>query len=66
MDKIYITLYITAQLVKKIATIITILFIVWFTVSYGEVLAKNVRPNPQYNKWNFFIYTQELAERSNG
>lgn len=63
MDKIYITAYIMKELIKRILAIILILFTLWFVVSYGEILAKNVRENPQYNKWNLFIFTEELAQR---
>ena len=57
IDKIYIALYLMAQLIKRIAAVVTIIFMVWFTISYGEILTKNVRPNPQYSKWNFFTMT---------
>lgn len=62
MDKIYIALYLTGQLIKRIAVIITIIFVVWLAISYGEILAKNVDANPHYSKLNFFTYTQELVK----
>ena len=63
MDKVYITAYIMKELIKRIIAIVMILFTLWAVVSYGEILTKNVRENPQYNKWNLFIFTEELAQK---
>ena len=46
-------------LVKNLFVLVALAIILWFAVSYCEILAKNVNPNPQYNTWNFF----EVAER---
>lgn len=29
-----------------------VVIILWGLLSYGEILCKNVRPNPQYSDWN--------------
>jgi hypothetical protein len=51
------------ELIKRILAVIMIIFTLWAVVSYGEILTKNVRENPQYNKWNLFIFTEELAQK---
>ena len=42
------------DLIEKALMIIGIMFIVWFAVSYGEVLVKNLSPNPHYWSLNLF------------
>lgn len=42
------------NLIEKALMIIGIMFIVWFAVSYGEVLVKNLSPNPHYWSLNLF------------
>ena len=44
-------------LVKNLIVLATIVMVMWITVSYAEILAKNVNENPQYTKWNFFEVT---------
>ena len=33
----------------------TIIYIGWITLSFAEVLMKNLSPNPVYSIWNLFI-----------
>lgn len=44
--------------IKRFLTFITIVIIaiivVWFAVSYGEVLGKNLSGNVELANWNFF------------
>ena len=44
-------------LIKNLIVLATIVMVMWITVSYAEILAKNVNENPQYTKWNFFEVT---------
>lgn len=41
---------------------ISILVIVWFGMSYIEVISKNNNENPQYNKYNVFELIVEHNE----
>ena len=44
-------------LIKNLIVLATIVMVMWITVSYAEILAKNVNENPQYTEWNFFEVT---------
>jgi hypothetical protein len=39
-------------MIKKLTTILLIIFYTWFGLSYMEVLCKNTAPNPQYSGMN--------------
>lgn len=51
-----------SKLVNKMTTIITIVLVVWLGLSYMEIIAKNTRVNPVYNKGNVFIMLVEWTE----
>ena len=40
---------------KKLLSIIITLFLIWGSISYAEILAKNTRPNPQYSQYNLLV-----------
>ncbi len=39
---------------ERLVMIITIIWLVWFGLSYFEVICKNTTINPQYSFWNLF------------
>lgn len=47
---------------ERVICNISILVMLWMGFSWFEVVTKNVRPNPEYNKMNFF---QIMVENSN-
>ncbi len=42
------------KVLGRVLTIMMVLVLVWFALSYAEVLCKNLTPNPSYCQWNFF------------
>lgn len=48
---------------EKICIAISAIILLWLFVSFIEVNAKNLEPNPQYNNWNAFVL---LTEGANG
>ena len=50
-------------LIRNMVILVCLVIIAWFTVSYCEVLIKNVNPNPQYTEWNFFIFADNLGNK---
>lgn len=42
------------KFIRFILIVICTLALIWFGVSYGEVLAKNLNGNVQLTAWNFF------------
>lgn len=44
------------RIISRIFSIISVLVIVWFMVSYFEIVSKNVKPNPNYSKYNFIVW----------
>lgn len=44
---------------KRIGNTLTnwlcVMILIWGVLSYGEILCKNVRPNPQYSNWNLIM-----------
>ena len=48
---------------EKICMAISAIILLWLFVSFIEVNAKNLEPNPQYNNWNAFVL---LTEGANG
>lgn len=51
-----------SKLFDKITTVITIVLVIWLVLSYMEIIAKNTRINPVYNKGNAIIMMVEWAE----
>lgn len=44
---------------EKICIAISAIILLWLFVSFIEVNAKNLEPNPQYNDWNAFVLLTE-------
>lgn len=42
------------KIINKIFLILSVIIILWFIVSYLEVITKNLSENPQYSFWNIF------------
>lgn len=42
------------KIINKIFLILSVIIILWFIVSYLEVITKNLGENPQYSFWNIF------------
>ena len=42
------------KVLKNVCYIISILFIVWFMVSWFDVIMDNSFPSPVHYSWNFF------------
>lgn len=51
-----------SKLFNNMITVITIILVVWLGLSYMEIIAKNTRANPVYNKGNAIIMLVEWAE----
>ena len=49
-------------LIRNLFILISIIIIAWFTISYCEIIAKNVNPNPNYNYYNFFEVAERIGE----
>ena len=39
---------------ERLVILVTIIWLVWFGLSYFEVICKNTTMNPQYCEWNLF------------
>ena len=39
----------------KLGDIFMIIIALWLCINYCEILAKNVRPNPEYSKYNIIV-----------
>lgn len=53
---------IISKLFNKMTTVITIILVVWLGLSYMEIIVKNTRANPVYNKGNVIVMLVEWAE----
>lgn len=42
------------KFISFIAIIFLIVLVIWFSISYGEILGKNLNGNVELNNWNFF------------
>ncbi len=40
--------------IKHMFILSCILFVIWVAISYGEVVYRNLDPNPEYFSWNIF------------
>jgi len=47
--------------IGKFILIISILFLVWFAVSYGEIISKNLSPDPVYHSWNLLTILMDIS-----
>lgn len=39
---------------ERLVMVITVVWLVWFGLSYFEVICKNLTADPQYSFWNLF------------
>lgn len=51
-----------SKLLDKMTTVIAIILVIWLGLSYMEIITKNTRINPVYNKGNAIIMMVEWAE----
>ncbi len=42
------------KILERLVIIIMVVWLVWFGLSYFEVICKNTTMNPQYSFWNLF------------
>jgi hypothetical protein len=50
------------KFIENIVIGISIILLVWIGLSYGEILCENLKPNPQYSKYNAIVNIVEWAE----
>jgi len=48
--------------ISALLLILSIALILWFGCSYIEVISKNLEPNPEYSKYNFFVIAFNTQE----
>lgn len=52
------------KIIKTVVLVIGITLILWLFVSWVEIASKNLKPNPEYHKWNAFVLiTEYMKER---
>lgn len=51
------------KLLKNISWLIVTICLMWIITSYGEIIVKNVNPNPQYSDWNIITNFIEYMGR---
>ena len=51
------------KLLKNISWLIVTICLMWIIMSYGEIIVKNVNPNPQYSDWNIITNFIEYMGR---
>lgn len=51
-----------SKLFNKMTSVLAIILVVWLGLSYMEIITKNTRANPVYNKGNVIIMLVEWAE----
>ena len=51
------------KFLSKIITIISVLFLLWSTVSYIEILCKHGQSNPQYSSINLWTIAIEEVQK---
>lgn len=51
-------------MIKKIFYILSMIFIMWFFLSYFEILCKNDCERPIYSEYNIFTIAMEIYEKS--
>lgn len=43
------------HIMEIVITVISIIFLIWFGISYIEIISKNLGENPVYSNYNLFI-----------
>lgn len=51
------------KLLRNIFWLIVAIWWIWMTISYGEIIMKNLNPNPQYSDWNIIVNFIEYIGR---
>lgn len=49
--------------ISSILCIFGVMLMIWAACSFVEINAKNLRPNPTYNKYNLFVMMVEAAKK---
>ena len=50
------------RIISTLLLALSITLIIWFGCSYIEVISKNLEPNPEYSKYNFFVVVFNTQE----
>lgn len=50
------------KVISKVICGLCAAFLLWGVLSWGEVVSKNLNPNPQYCEWNMFVLLTEWAK----
>lgn len=51
------------KFIEKFVAVLSALFILWLFLSWAEVVAKNMKPNPTYSEYNAFVLFVENSEQ---
>jgi hypothetical protein len=46
---------IMAKILRNICCLISVLLIIWFVMSWMDIVADNCFPNPVHHPWNMFM-----------
>ena len=49
------------KIIWSVVISISMLIIMWFSVSYAEVISKNNTGNPEYSRCNAFVVISEMG-----
>lgn len=52
------------KLLSNLLLIISVLFLLWFGISYGEIICKNTSPNPKYSKNNIIVNAFKIVDNN--
>ena len=47
------------KLFKSLISLAMILFVLWGAISYVDIVADNMKPNPEHYDWNMFVLFTE-------
>ena len=50
------------NIVGNVVCIVGFIVLLWFAISWVEVISKNLTPNPQYFDWNMFVLLTEWVK----
>lgn len=49
--------------IRKIPYIISVVLVIWLSISYLEVIAQNAKANPSYSEANFFCLVADQYQK---
>lgn len=49
------------KFIGNLLMIVSVVFLLWCGVSYGEIICKNTSPNPEYSENNIIVNAVEWA-----